>query len=100
MSAPLRGLQRAALAEGVTLVLLVGVAVPLKHLAGMPLAVQVMGPLHGLAFVAYVWRLWSALGAGELSPREALRCAVAAFWPGGAWRRVSGLARATACGSP
>ncbi len=47
----LRRLELASLVEATTLVLLVGVAVPLKHFAGQPTAVAVMGPIHGLASV-------------------------------------------------
>ncbi len=45
------------LAEGCTLLLLLAVAVPLKHLAGQPQAVSIMGPVHGLVFLVYLW--WS-----------------------------------------
>jgi integral membrane protein len=56
-----------SLAEGISFLLLLGVAMPLKYAAGLPLAVSVMGTVHGLLFVAYVllaldgWRLrrWS-----------------------------------------
>jgi integral membrane protein len=42
-----------ALLEGVSYVLLLGVAMPLKYWADMPLAVRVVGSLHGALFVAY-----------------------------------------------
>ena len=51
---PLQGLGIAAAAEATTLLLLVGVTVPLKHLADWPTAIQVLSPIHGLAFVAYL----------------------------------------------
>ena len=41
--------------EATTLVLLVGVAVPLKHWGRWSLGVRIMGPAHGLAFVAFLW---------------------------------------------
>ena len=41
-------------AEGLTLVLLYFVAMPLKYGWGMPIAVRVMGGLHGFAFTALV----------------------------------------------
>lgn len=61
----LRRLELAAWVEGATLLLLLAVAVPLKHLAGWPMAVRIMGPVHGLAFLAYLWiaiQSWSAMG--------------------------------------
>ncbi len=43
----LRRLEVVSLVEATTLIFLVGVAVPLKHFAGEPAAVTVMGPVHG-----------------------------------------------------
>ena len=40
-------------AEGVSYLLLLGVAMPLKYLADMPLAVKYVGWAHGLLWVAY-----------------------------------------------
>ncbi|GAB2545360.1 DUF3817 domain-containing protein [Spirosoma aerophilum] len=41
-------------AEGVSYLLLLFIAVPLKRLGGHPEAVQVLGPIHGLLFIGYV----------------------------------------------
>ncbi len=45
-------LRLASLLDGASYLLLLGVAMPLKYAAGMPLAVTVVGSLHGLFFVA------------------------------------------------
>lgn len=50
----LRHLRLAGLIEGCTLVALVCIAGPLKHLAGIPVVSALLGPMHGIAFVAYV----------------------------------------------
>lgn len=42
-----------AKAEAVSFLLLVGVAMPLKYLAGRPLAVSVVGAIHGGLFVLF-----------------------------------------------
>jgi integral membrane protein len=47
-----------ALTEGVSFLLLLGVAMPLKYLADMPLAVKVVGWAHGLLFVALCYVLF------------------------------------------
>ena len=78
-------LRATSLVETLTLLLLLCVGVPLKHLLGRPAAVSVLGPLHGLAFATYVWAVWQAMGEGRLSWREARRCLLFAFLPGGAW---------------
>jgi integral membrane protein len=43
-----------AFLEGVSYLLLLGIAMPLKYLAGMPTAVRVTGLAHGLLFIAFV----------------------------------------------
>jgi len=40
--------------EGVSFLLLLGVAMPLKYLAGEPAAVRVVGMAHGILFMLYV----------------------------------------------
>ena len=40
------------LAEGVSFLVLLGIAMPLKYLGDMPLAVTVAGWIHGLLFMA------------------------------------------------
>jgi integral membrane protein len=40
--------------EGISYVLLLGVAMPLKYVADMPLAVRIAGSAHGLLFVLFV----------------------------------------------
>ncbi|GGH73540.1 integral membrane protein [Filimonas zeae] len=48
-------------AEGTSLLLLAGIAVPLKHFGNTPLAVQLLGPVHGALFVLFVI---NAIGVG------------------------------------
>jgi integral membrane protein len=67
-------LRLVGLLEGASYLLLLGVAMPLKYWAGMPLAVRVVGMAHGVLFVAFVaalllaWRArrWSVLRAAGL----------------------------------
>ncbi len=46
--------RKVAIAEGISFLLLLLVAMPLKYLAGEPLAVTVIGGLHGILFVAFI----------------------------------------------
>lgn len=43
------------LLEGLSFLVLLGVAMPLKYLAHEPWAVKVFGWAHGVLFVAYLW---------------------------------------------
>lgn len=49
-----------SLIDAVTYVLLVGVAMPLKYAAGMPLAVTVVGMVHGVVWMLLMWQLMCA----------------------------------------
>jgi integral membrane protein len=40
--------------EGISLLVLIGIAVPLKHVLDEPLLVRIMGPVHGLLFLMFV----------------------------------------------
>ena len=50
-----------AFLEGGSFILLLGVAMPLKYMAGMPMAVRVVGMAHGILFLLYVWIVLDAL---------------------------------------
>ena len=50
-------LRLVAFAEGVSFLVLLLIAMPLKYLAGQPLAVKQVGMAHGLLFVLYVFLL-------------------------------------------
>jgi integral membrane protein len=47
-----------AIAEGVSFLLLLGIAMPLKYFMGMPLAVKIAGYMHGFLFIAFVSLAW------------------------------------------
>ena len=49
-----RWFQAIALAEGVSFLVLLGIAMPLKYLAGLPAAVHWVGSIHGFLFLSYV----------------------------------------------
>jgi len=50
-----------AVAEGISFLLLLGVAMPLKYLMNMPLAVRIGGSLHGFLFIAFVFMAWKVM---------------------------------------
>lgn len=49
----LRRFRTVAIAEGVSFLLLLFIAMPLKYVLGMPMAVKVVGWAHGVLFVLY-----------------------------------------------
>lgn len=81
MAKKLQQIRFASVLEAVTLLLLFVVAIPLKYAFDLPVATKIMGPIHGLAFLFYLWNLlrtvslWSSL--------ELFRLLILAFIPFG-----------------
>jgi len=77
------GLMRAAIFEALTLLALFGVAMPLKYWADVPQAVSVIGPIHGLAFMVFLWFVVRSWAEGLIDWIGALRLFAGAFVPFG-----------------
>jgi len=74
-------LRAVALVEAVAFLALLFIAVPLKHLAGIPEPVLVLGPVHGIAFLAYVWLIGREAVERDWPPDRALWLALAGLIP-------------------
>ncbi|WP_067452988.1 DUF3817 domain-containing protein [Actinomadura macra] len=48
-----RAFRIVSIAEAVSFLVLLLIAMPLKYMADAPVAVQIMGPTHGVLFIAY-----------------------------------------------
>jgi integral membrane protein len=92
----LRRMRLVSLLEGTTLLVLVGIAVPLRHLGGVRVATTIMGPIHGMAFLLYIWMLIQTVASGCIPKRDVVRMIVAAFIPFGAFVNEWALRRAEA----
>ena len=75
----------AALIEGISLLTLVCIAVPMKHLLSMPAAVSLVGPAHGLAFVFYLWTVANTAVAEDWSKGQIALAVATALLPFGAF---------------
>lgn len=85
-SSPQHLLGWAALLEGATLILLICVAVPMKYALGYPEIVSLMGPIHGLSFLIYIWLILTVAAEDKWKAIIIIRALVAAFIPlGGLW---------------
>ena len=93
LDTPIGRLRAIGLAEGVSFLVLLGVAMPLKYLAGMPLAVKIVGWLHGVLFVAFCVALAQAMRAHGWSYRRAAACFIASLVPFGTFVMDRSLAR-------
>lgn len=80
---PIRDLRRIALTEGVSFLVLLGIAMPLKYVWGEPLAVRVAGWVHGLLFIGFCGALVRAVKIAKWPLPRAALLFVAALLPFG-----------------
>lgn len=82
-SSELRSLFLLGRLEGVSFLLLLGIAMPLKYVAGYPEAVRWVGWAHGLLFVLFVGALARAWGTEGWTLRRLAWGLVASVLPAG-----------------
>jgi integral membrane protein len=74
-------LRRMAIMEGISTLVLFGVAMPLKYLAAMPLAVSIVGPIHGIFFLVFSAMSLMAVDRVPISKKLATASVIAAVFP-------------------
>lgn len=92
---PLGRFRAIALAEGVSYLLLFGVTMPLKYVAGMPTPNKVVGMLHGVLSVVYVALLIEVVVRERWSLIRAVIALVASLVPFGAFALEAWIRRTT-----
>jgi integral membrane protein len=96
LSPSIRQLRAIGFAEAVSYLLLLGVAMPLKYLAGMPLAVRYVGWAHGVLFMLYVGAVAAVAYTHRWRAGQTLKALVASVLPFGPfvldreWREQEG----------
>jgi integral membrane protein len=71
------------LAEGVSFLVLLGIAMPLKYLAHSPMAVRVVGIIHGVLFLLFVLAVFEAIGSLRWSAKQVALALLASLLPFG-----------------
>lgn len=79
----LKNVRRMGTVEGISTLVLFGVAMPLKYMADMPLAVRIAGSVHGFLFIGLAVMLMMAITRIPISRSMALAGIVAAVIPFG-----------------
>jgi len=79
----LKALRILSVVEGVSTLVLFGIAMPLKYMADMPRAVSVAGSLHGFLFVCLVLMFGAAVSRISMPKGMAVLGIVAAVFPFG-----------------
>jgi integral membrane protein len=88
-----------SLLEGISFLVLLGIAMPLKYAAGIPEAVRYVGWAHGLLFVLFILALLSASTAARWPLTKFAGAFIASVIPFGAFvleRRLREEERAAA----
>ena len=78
-----RILRPVAFAEGVTLLALVFIGMPMKHLFGVPELNLVLGPLHGVVFLVYAAVVLYEAAVSRRSLDWLMQAGLASIIPGG-----------------
>jgi integral membrane protein len=89
----LRQLRLVAFSEGLSFLVLLLVAVPLKHIWGLPLAVRIVGSVHGALFLIFLVALFRAAAEREWPLRRSLLAFVSSIVPFGTFVFDSSLRR-------
>ncbi|MBY0248855.1 MAG: DUF3817 domain-containing protein [Nitrospiraceae bacterium] len=80
---PIRAFRMTALAEGTSFLILLCIAMPMKYFMGMPLAVRIVGAIHGILFLLYVGQLVRLRTAYRWDNRFCIQAFVASILPFG-----------------
>ena len=80
---PVPLLRRIAKAEAISFLILLGVAMPLKYFAGIPLGVKIAGWLHGILFVGFCASLLHTMVSARWPVSRVAPIFVAALLPFG-----------------
>lgn len=63
MNTSIRNLRWVGIAEGISFLLLLFIAMPVKYLLGIPVLVKYVGWAHGILFIAYIVAVFAAIRA-------------------------------------
>lgn len=76
-------LRKTGIAEGISFLVLLGIAMPLKYLLKQPMAVTIVGWAHGVLFVAFLFLAWEYKTDGNKSLKWFALAFIASIVPTG-----------------
>ncbi len=79
----IRNLRYVGIAEGISFLLLLLIAMPLKYIWGWPLAVKYVGWAHGVLFVMYIVAVFAAIKAMKWGLKGVTIAMIASLLPAG-----------------
>ena len=85
MKSSLKQFRLIAALEGVSFILLIALAMPLKYMFDMPTPNKIIGMVHGVLFVAYVFFLYQVASDRKWSLKKVAIAFIASLLPFGAF---------------
>jgi integral membrane protein len=95
LTTPLGRFRLVAFWEGLSFLLLLFIAMPLKYALGLPQMVRVVGMAHGVLFIAYLYTLMMAAIEHRWGFKRVTLAFVASLVPGGTFWLDAQLRRET-----
>jgi integral membrane protein len=83
LKTPVGRVRLTGMVEGISFLFLMGIAMPLKYIAGKPEFVKYGGWCHGILFILYCMAIFSAWTDRHLSFKKSLLAFIAALIPFG-----------------
>jgi integral membrane protein len=83
MNKKLAWLRKAGIAEGISFLILLFIAMPLKYFFHQPMAVSIFGWIHGILFMIFVSLAWEVKGDLKKRGNWFLQALAAALLPTG-----------------
>jgi integral membrane protein len=83
MNKKLSWLRKAGIAEGISFLVLLCIAMPLKYFFHLPMAVKIFGWMHGILFVTFLFLAWEVKTDRNRSLTWFARAFLAAIIPTG-----------------
>lgn len=93
LGTPLGRFRFIALLEGISFIVLLFIAMPLKYLANLPMGVKMVGWAHGLLFVLYIVALLQVMFVNNWSMKKGILAFIASLVPFGTFILDSKLKR-------
>ena len=85
MNSAIARLRIASILEGISYLLLLGIAMPLKYIFDMPLAVRIVGMGHGILCILLIFAIFKAQEKYKWENRFSMLIFIASLFPLGAF---------------
>ena len=76
-------LRKTGITEGISFLILLFIAMPLKYFFNLPVAVKIVGWLHGILFIAFLFLAWNYKNEHGKNMKWFATAFVAALFPAG-----------------